>query len=146
MDTKITNHVYNYNTMTNPIAHIYDRLIKKAEHLMNNNESVAKLIDEAFEKIGKLSAYYYEIQDQVLALIRMLKAWLNREYTDVSTRSIVALIAALIYFVNPFDLIPDFIPIIGKIDDVLIISFLIKTLNKEIQRFMAWELDNKKFD
>lgn len=132
--------------MTNPIAHIYDRLIKKAEHLMNNNESVAKLIDEAFEKIGKLSAYYYEIQDQVLALIRMLKAWLNREYTDVSTRSIVALIAALIYFVNPFDLIPDFIPIIGKIDDVLIISFLIKTLNKEIQRFMAWELDNKKFD
>ena len=129
--------------MENLISLVYDKLIKGAENIMNNNEMVAKLIDEAAIKLGSFSTAFYNIQDQVVALVRMLKAWANKEYTDISPKAIVAVVATLIYFVNPFDLIPDFIPIIGSIDDILVISYLIKTLNTEIQRFMAWEMEQK---
>lgn len=129
--------------MENPILNLYGKLIKSAESIMNNNELVSRLIDEAGEKLGTFSAAFYTIQDQVIALVRMLKAWANREYTDISPKAIIAVVATLLYFVNPFDLIPDFIPVIGSIDDILVISYLIKTLNTEIQRFMAWELEQK---
>lgn len=124
----------------NSIFHkFYDRLIKQAEDLITNNEQVSSLIDQAFEKIGNMSATYYFIQDHIFALVRMLKLWLKQEYKGISTKSVIAVIAALLYFINPLDLIPDFIPFIGQLDDILVLSYLVKTLNHEIQRFMAWE-------
>jgi len=79
----------------------------------------------------------------MIALTRMLRAWMQGDYKNISTKSIIAVVAALIYFVNPLDLIPDFIPIIGQIDDIFILGYLIKMLNKEIERFMAWEKEQK---
>jgi uncharacterized membrane protein YkvA (DUF1232 family) len=69
----------------------------------------------------------------------MVSAWAKGDYKNISTSSIIAVIAALIYFVNPIDLIPDFIPVIGQIDDIIVLGYLIKKWNKEIERFMAWE-------
>ena len=65
--------------MGNPLSLVYDKLIKGAENIMNNNEMVAKLIDEAAIKLGSFSTAFYNIQDQVVALVRMLKAWANKE-------------------------------------------------------------------
>jgi uncharacterized membrane protein YkvA (DUF1232 family) len=76
----------------------------------------------------------------------MMRAWIKGDYKNISKKSIVAVVAALIYFINPLDLIPDFIPIIGQLDDVFILSYMIKSLNKEIERFMAWEQENANKD
>ena len=51
-------------------------------------------------------------------------------------------VAILLYFVSPIDLIPDFIPLIGGLDDVLLLGFLIKIIDKEIERFLTWEMEN----
>ena len=118
---------------------LYDQLIKQAENLITKNEFLSPLIDQAFEKVGNLSSAYYFIQDHILALVRMLKLWLKQEYKGISTKSIIAVVATLLYFVNPLDLVPDFIPFVGQIDDILVLTYLVKTLNHEIQRFMAWE-------
>lgn len=39
--------------------------------------------------------------------------------------AILSLLAALIYGASPLDLIPDIIPLIGWVDDALIVGFLI---------------------
>jgi uncharacterized membrane protein YkvA (DUF1232 family) len=121
---------------------LLDGLIKQAEKITSSNGAVSKLIDEAFLKIGEGTEWFYGLQDSVIALVRMLKAWSKGEYKNISPTSIVAVVAAVLYFVNPFDLIPDFIPVIGQIDDILVLSYLVKLLNKEIERFMAWEKEN----
>lgn len=55
--------------------------------------------------------------------------------------------AALLYFVNPFDVIPDFIIGIGYLDDVTIISFVFNSLRKDVQHFAEWDkLTRKKED
>ncbi len=118
---------------------IFDNLYRQAERLISSDTLISKLIDIAAVKAGKLSEKYYQIQDSVIALTRMLRSWLLGDYKNISTKTIIAIIAALIYFVNPIDLIPDFIPVIGQLDDLFILGLLIKTLNKEIERFMAWE-------
>lgn len=118
---------------------LLDNLIKQAEKVIASDSSVSKLIDDVFLKIGRGTEVFYTIQDSVIALVRMLRSWSSGEYRNISKTSIVAVVAALIYFVNPFDLIPDFIPVIGQIDDILVLGYLIKFLNKEIERYMAWE-------
>jgi uncharacterized membrane protein YkvA (DUF1232 family) len=45
----------------------------------------------------------------------------------------------LLYFVNPIDVLPDFIPIIGGLDDAILLAYLLKVIDKEIEKFIAWE-------
>lgn len=118
---------------------LFDNLYRFAERTITSDTLISKLLDEVFLKAGELSEFLYHLQDDILALVRMTRAWLKGDYKNISTHTIIAVIAALIYFVNPIDLIPDFIPVIGQLDDVFILGLLVKTLNKEIERFMAWE-------
>ncbi len=50
-----------------------------------------------------------------------------------------SIIAAIVYFVSPIDLIPDFIPIVGYIDDVFIIGLVIRSVKADLDRFLLWE-------
>lgn len=122
---------------------IFDDLYKQAERIISSDTKVSKLLDEVFLKIGESSELFYKVQDSVIALARMLSSWVKGDYRNISTKSIIAVVAALIYFVNPLDLIPDFIPVIGQIDDIFVLGYLIKMLNKEIERFMAWEKEQE---
>ena len=121
---------------------IFDDLYKQAERIISSDTKVSKLLDEVFLKIGESSELFYKVQDSVIALARMLSSWVKGDYRNISTQSIIAVVAALIYFVNPLDFIPDFIPVIGQLDDIFVLSYLIKMLNKEIERFMAWEKEH----
>jgi len=122
---------------------IFDDLYKQAERIISSDTKVSKLLDEVFLKIGESSELFYKVQDSVIALARMLSSWVKGDYKNISTKSIIAVVAALIYFVNPLDLIPDFIPVIGQLDDIFVLGYLIKMLNKEIERFMAWEKEQE---
>lgn len=121
---------------------IFDNLYRQAERIISSDTKVSRLLDEVFLKIGESSELFYKTQDNVIALTRMLNAWVKGDYKNISTKSVIAVAAALIYFVNPLDIVPDFIPVIGQLDDILVLVYLIRMLNKEIERFMAWENEN----
>lgn len=68
----------------------------------------------------------------------MLKAYMSGKYKDVSWETIISIVAAIIYFVNPFDLIPDFFPG-GFIDDAAVIGYVLHRFKSDIDRFRGWE-------
>lgn len=51
--------------------------------------------------------------------------------------TVVAMIAAAIYILSPIDVIPDFLPIIGWMDDGAVFYFLLKRLMYELNRYSA---------
>ena len=51
----------------------------------------------------------------------------------------IALAAAAVYLVNPFDLIPDEIPFLGFLDDATVVSFAVARTRKSLDDFMIWE-------
>jgi uncharacterized membrane protein YkvA (DUF1232 family) len=68
----------------------------------------------------------------------LFKAWFSGEYTVVPWRTIALLCIALIYFLSPVDAIPDYIPVIGVIDDIAVLGFLVRSLLKDARRFKEW--------
>ena len=72
----------------------------------------------------------------ILKVIGHLKA-LRRYMMDSDVKwyrkSIV--IAALVYFVTPFDALPDFAPIVGYLDDIGVIAWTVKFLGSEITSY-----------
>lgn len=83
-------------------------------------------------------------KDKFQAFLRMMPLLLKGEYKPKRKRHIIIGIAAAVYAVSPVDLIPAalFGPI-GFIDDLIILSYGIKKIDKEIQHFLLWEQDQK---
>jgi uncharacterized membrane protein YkvA (DUF1232 family) len=116
----------------------------KAEEYARDPEKAKRLVDEAIKKAkGKNKGPLGEVWRYLTALIRLTRAYFNRQYTDVPSQTIVLAIAGLIYFVSPIDLIPDFIPVVGYLDDAAVISFVVASIKKDLDNFLEWEDDQK---
>ena len=61
------------------------------------------------------------------------------EYRDISSPKLLIIVAAIIYFVSPFDVIPDWIPVLGHIDDAFVVGLALKSVRVDLDTFMAWE-------
>jgi len=76
---------------------------------------------------------------QLELLIEAVKAWRSGEYKQISTKSILIIIAGLLYFVTPIDMVPDFMIGLGILDDITVIGFVVNQLSKELDEFKDWK-------
>ncbi len=70
--------------------------------------------------------------------LALVKSWIRGEYRVIPWRSIMVLILVALYAINPFDFIPDWLPVIGVIDDAAMVTFLVRSLRKDIGKFREW--------
>lgn len=117
----------------------FQKAKEKAKKILADEKKLQELLDEgkvkANEKQKELKGVWKDFQ----TLLSLIKAWWKKEYTSVPWKTIIYATTAVLYFVNPFDLIPDFIPVIGYLDDITLISFVINSLQKDIVSFRVWE-------
>jgi uncharacterized membrane protein YkvA (DUF1232 family) len=69
--------------------------------------------------------------------IKLLVTMLRDKNFHMERSSRLLIIGALVYFVLPTDLTPDFIPGIGYIDDLAVIMGVLKRLAHEVNRYRA---------
>ena len=77
--------------------------------------------------------------DKVTMLSRMVKAYFTGEYKIIPWGSIVKIIAVLIYFISPIDVIPDILPLVGLTDDLALTMWLFSSLKEDLENFEVWE-------
>ena len=67
-----------------------------------------------------------------------------RAHPDVPRRAKVALLVAVLWVVSPIDLLPEFLPVIGPLDDVVAVVLLLRYAARSIPRetlLAAWPTD-----
>jgi len=111
----------------------------KAKGLLGNQKKLKELVHSAQKKSATKKEQLKSVWKDFQTLLRLLKAWKNKEYNQTPWKTILYASTAILYFVNPFDLIPDFIPLAGFIDDITIISFVIGSIKEDLEKFIKWE-------
>lgn len=77
-------------------------------------------------------------------LVSLVKAYKKKEYTEPPVGTIIAIIAVLIYVVVPADIIPDYIPYVGFLDDASAVAFVVEKTNKDLEAYKKWQKENGK--
>ncbi len=104
-----------------------------------NPMQAVRVAGTALRKAREHSASLRAVLDDLLTLIRLLHAWATGGYRAVPWRTLVVASAAVLYFVNPLDVIPDQLPGIGYLDDATVIATIAAMLRSDLERFARWE-------
>jgi len=67
-----------------------------------------------------------------------------RKHPDVPRRAKIALLIAVLWVLSPIDLLPEFLPVIGPLDDVVAVVLLLRYAARSIPRdtlLGAWPTD-----
>jgi len=116
---------------------LLNTVISKVKSIIRNPADVDKILVQLEEKLKTVPVAGTVLADVPL-MIAMIKAWIKKEYTVVSTKVIISLVGAALYIVNRNDLIPDSWPLIGMIDDLAVLGLALKISEPELKAFVAW--------
>ena len=109
-----------------------------AAEYIGSKKKVASLLSRVRNKDKQNYQSLLGAWESLHILIRMVRAHIRRKFpSPLST--VLAVIAAMIYFVEPFDLIPDSFFVFGLLDDIAVITFVARSNRSEISRFRRWE-------
>ena len=109
---------------------------KKAEKLIANEKKFDEFLLNLEEKLKTLPCG--TILSKIPVLVSIVKSFVKKEYTEIPINTITSVVAGLLYFALPIEIIPDSIPVIGYADDAVIFSLILKGVQEDLDRYLEW--------
>ena len=91
-------------------------------------------IKKLFKRVKVLAKYCNDLCE----IFELLRDRVAGIYMETPWTTIAALTGALIYVLSPIDLILDFIPGIGFLDDAIVIGLAIRLALPDLEKYRAW--------
>ena len=124
----------------------FQRAKEKASDIIGDRDRMNDLVSSSREKLQNINFEDSKITRMAVSLrvmARMIKAFANGKYRDLPLKSLLSLVGGLVYFLMPIDLIPDFIPFTGFLDDFTVIMLISGAFKQDIEEFLLWEEGSK---
>ena len=131
----------NYNITDEEAKKQLESGYDKAKDILNNSDKLEKFLQDLETKL-KMIPKLGENLSKIPIMVSLVRSYVKKEYTKIPMGSIIAIVSALLYFVSPIDLIPDFIPVAGYSDDVAVILVCWQYVKKDIEEYGRWRDQN----
>ncbi len=120
-----------------------DHIQQKAKKVTDQDvEDLLKRQHEVEDKLKGVPGKLKKMVNQVKLLFEMVKDYWKGDYSTLPWFSIAVAVVALVYFLSPVDLIPDFLPIVGYVDDAAMIGLAIMAIQEDLRKYCEF----KKYD
>ena len=116
-----------------------EKIWNQAREATKNPNKLKRIVEMAREKLRSLDAETISDNDFIFKLntiIKMLKSYISGNRQAFSTRTILLITFAVLYFVIPTDALPDFIPALGFTDDASLFYFIYKQIDTDVEKFL----------
>lgn len=113
------------------------RYLSLARRYLRDGRLPAVLLAVAL-KSGKQGGQFASLKEDLRLLQNLSLAWWRGEYRAIAPRALVAVVAALLYFLAPLDALPDWLPGLGLVDDLAVLAWVLSTWREELAAFRVW--------
>jgi uncharacterized membrane protein YkvA (DUF1232 family) len=121
---------------------LFSKFLGRGSRLLSKPLKVVVLLNEVADKLADKNSKenkFTQLFSTALTLVRLVRNYVSGEYRQIETSTIASGLGVLLYVLSPIDLVPDFIPVLGFLDDLSLISWFIGKFHVEITRFQEWE-------
>ena len=111
---------------------------EKAASFLEDGGKMDQLLEQVeakLETVPKAGVYLADVP----RMIALLKDYIQKDYTEAPKKSLIFIVAALLYLINPKDIIPDTVLGVGLIDDAAVIAACIALTKKDLDAYDAWK-------
>ena len=74
----------------------------------------------------------------------LLQDYWAGKYTSIPWKPIAAIGFAVAYLVSPLDIIPDFLPVLGFVDDAAVFALVVSSFQSELDAYKEWKNNQPK--
>ncbi|MCQ4261916.1 hypothetical protein CXK91_13600 [Stutzerimonas stutzeri] len=114
------------------------RYLPLAQRLIKRGKIPALLLAVARKSSSK-RGLLKGLREDLTLLQALCVAWWRGEYRAINPQALVAVVAGLLYFLSPIDAIPDWLPGLGFVDDLAVLSWVMRKWAGELDAFRAWK-------
>ena len=109
----------------------------QSEALLNDKDELDDFLYRLEQKINDMP-FVGKKFSMIPVMISLVKNYVQGKYTTVPYGTILAVLSALIYFLAPIDIVPDFIPLAGYIDDMAVLGLCMNMVSIDIETYEKW--------
>jgi len=119
----------------------FKEALQKGEDIIQKDQlGLLNLIKRALQKVTETAAnsnltVVKLLNHYIVLFSQLIKAYIQGSYRKLPAIALAKIAAVLIYFISPFDFIPDVLPIIGFTDDLALVHWVGKSIKNELDEF-----------
>ncbi len=117
-----------------------EEIIKKGSPKITDKD-IVKVVEKSndiqrkFEGRGPLRRFVEDAQ----LLIAVVKDYWTGKYRKLPWGTLAAIVFTLIYVLDPLDLVPDVLPIIGEVDDAAVVAACLYLVERDLLAYKQWK-------
>lgn len=118
-----------------------EEFVKEGAQKVNENDietvvTKSEDIEEKFKARGPLKRFIEDYR----VLKELIRDYRGGRYRQALYGTIAAAVFALLYVLNPFDLLPDVLPFIGVLDDASVITACLMLIERDLGKYRNWKV------
>lgn len=121
------------------VEEVFQENYQEAEKMLNHPDKIDRMLKrlekklQGLPKLGGALAY-------IPKMGLLINSYIRGQYSDVPIGTIIGVIGVVMYFVLPFDAIPDFVPGVGYLDDAAVASGSLYLVKNDLDEYMRWRV------
>ncbi len=123
-----------------PDSGIGQQFVKKGAEQVTPQD-VGKVIDksEEIQRRFTTGGPLHRFTEDGRLLVSAVRDYWTGRYRKWPIGTVGAIVFSLLYVLNPFDIIPDVLPVIGQIDDAAVVAACLLLVEHDLRLYAAWK-------
>jgi uncharacterized membrane protein YkvA (DUF1232 family) len=99
----------------------------------------SKAIEHKFRRARPLNRFFEDYK----LLLAIVSDYRKGAYRKIPRWSVAVIAFALLYVLNPFDIIADIIAVVGFLDDAAVVAGCLLLVERDLNEYKQWKLGSK---
>jgi uncharacterized membrane protein YkvA (DUF1232 family) len=95
--------------------------------------------DSVRDEVRSIPERMQKVANQAQLVLELVDDFSAGTYRKISWLSMAAAAASLVYAVSPADIVPDALPFLGTLDDLLVIGVVMRIIQRDLKAYCAFK-------